>query len=422
MLNYLFNKPLFKYLAVLLLGLSLGWLLGTRQHSDSDPSSLPRISDGLPKTHYTCPMHPQISAAEAGSCPICGMNLVEKYAEHHAEKSTFSGIKITPDVSHNLGVRTVTVKRANLPHSIETLGKITRVDPMARRTLTPPIPGILTYLAPLNQGDFVEPGELLFSVSSEALFQTERAYQQAVNNHDRGKANDLVVKLRDMGLSPKQLEQLQSSQEPNLPIEVVATEKAIVYTSRGTLDEPVHTGFTVFNLGGNYQVIEVTAEVFERQWQWLEQGQKALMTVRGLPGQQFVGKVVRVEPPVGYTTRSLEVALKFKTDNTQLSQSMFAHVSIQGQPRNNVLAVPMDALIRTATSNRVIVVDGDDYQPTEVSIGDQSDGLVEITGGLEEGQEIVSSGQFLIDSESSIQAELQRMHLPAKPGAAPSAP
>ena len=169
----------------------------------------------------------------------------------------------------------------------------------------------------------------------------------------------------------------------------------------------------MFKLSGSGRVIEVTAEIFEREWGWVEVGQQADMSVRGLPGVTFAGKVVRVEPPVGYTTRSLEVALKFKTENPAITQSMFAHVSIAGQPRRNVLVVPTDTIIRTGSSDRAVVMRGDGrYQPVEVVAGEESDGMIEVLSGLEEGQQVVASGQFLIDSESNLQAGFRRLSTP----------
>lgn len=364
---------------------------------------------------YVCPMHPEIVADKVQSCPICGMDLVLSKLKTSAEKNTdsqFPAIEITPSVAHNLAVRTATVKRGDLKRNIETIGKITRVDPMARRTITPPIRGELLYIAEKYQGDMVEQGELLFTITSEKLIEMETAYQTAFLDGDRATATAMIPELRKMGLSPEQIGELQNKKEP-MPVEVSAFEDGFVYTRRGEVGESVHTGFTVFNVGGNYQVIEVTAEIFERQWSWVEQGQEATMSVRGLPGEFFTGRVVRVEPPVGYTTRSLEVALKFRTDNSELSQSMFAHVSISGQPKENVLLVPTDTVIKTGRGDRVVLLQGDNrFQPVEVIAGEESDGWTEIRSGLKVNDKVVASGQFLIDSESNLQAGLNRMISP----------
>jgi Cu(I)/Ag(I) efflux system membrane fusion protein len=368
-------------------------------------------------------MHANIVRDAPGSCPVCGMDLVEQKApEGDGEQSTkesMPAVTIAPAVVHNLGVRTAKAGYGDLQRTIETIGKITRVDPMARRTLTPPIRGELVMIADKHDGDFVTTGELLFAVTSDELLQNEKVFQDAYISGDRATANAMIPGLSKMGLSPEQIARLQAGEAPDMPAEVHAFEDGFIYTRRGRVGDKVHTGFTVFNVGGNYRVIEVTAEIFERQWGWVEQGQKAHMTVRGLPGTVFEGEVVRVEPPVGYTTRSLEVALKFRTDNPELSQSMFAHVTIAGQARKDVLLVPSDSVIRTGEGDRVVVVSGDNrYQPVQVIAGEEAGGMTEIRSGLQAGDEVVASGQFLIDSESSLLAGFRRLATPGtgKPG------
>ncbi len=362
---------------------------------------------------YVCPMHAEITSDKVESCPICGMELVAvktPLVNSNANDSEYPTVKINSSVAHNLGVRTAIVTRGKLPRNIETMGKITRVDPMARRTITPPIRGELLYIAEKYQGDMVEHGELLFTMTSKKLIEMQITYQKAFLSGDKATATGMIPKLRKMGVSLEQIGKLQSNKKP-LPVSVYAFEDGFVYTRRGRVGESVHTGFTVFNVGGNYQVIEVTAEIFERQWSWVSEGQLATMTVRGMPGISFEGRVVRVEPPVGYTTRSLEVALKFRTNNQQLSQSMFAHISIVGQAKENILLVPTDTVIKTGKGDRVVLLVGDNqYQPIEVIAGEESNGITEIRSGIKEGDRVVASGQFLIDSESNIQAELNRMY------------
>ena len=395
------------------------WPPGDKTAGDAEENAgvLEPVAAGSTNSRrYVCPMHPEIVSDVPGSCPICGMDLVKQ--EGDLSEDTESGlpvVTIPPSVVHNLGVRTATARNSDLQRSIETIGKITRVDPMARRTITPPIRGELVSIADKHDGDFINAGDFLFSVKSKDLFEREKALQLAYQSGDRATANAMIPALSKMGLTPEQISRLQAGEAPEMPVEVYAFENGFIYSRRGHIGEKVHTGFTVFNVGGNYRVIEVTAEIFERQWGWVAEGQKARMTVRGLPGTVFEGKVVRVDPPVGYTTRSLEVALKFKTDNPELSQSMFAHVSIVGQPRKNVLTVPTDSVIRTGSGDRVVLMsDESHFQAVPVVAGEESDGLIEIRSGLKPGDRVVSSGQFLIDSESNLLAGFRRM---ATPGA-----
>ena len=396
----------------------IGYLAGQWPSADATGETTrtlePVIADDAVTRHYVCPMHAEIVSDSAGSCPICGMDLVEQ--AQRAADTTENGlpvVTIEPSVVHNLGVRTATVSYGDLQRSIETIGKITRVDPMARRTITPPIRGELVDIADKHDGDFITGGEFLFSVKSGALFEREKALQDAYRSGDRATANAMIPELSDMGLTPEQISRLQAGEKPEMPVEVHAFENGFIYSRRGHIGEKVHTGFTVFNVGGNYRVIEVTAEIFERQWGWVAEGQKARMTVRGLPGTIFEGEVVRVDPPVGYTTRSLEVVLKFKTNNPELSQSMFAHVSIAGQARKHVLIIPTDSVIRTGSGDRVVLIRGkNQFQPVAVVAGEESGGMIEIRSGLEAGDKVVASGQFLIDSESNLLAGFRRLATP----------
>lgn len=327
-----------------------------------------------------------------------------------ADELGYPTVTIASSVSHNLGIRYAAAERKDLPRNIETIGKITRVDPMARRTVTPPINGALAYIVDKQDGDFLERGELLFTVVSDELFDLQKAYQNAVLSGDPSVAAEIITELREMGLNPDQIAALQNGAAPEFPVEVYASEDSYIFSRRGVAGESVHTGFTVFNVGGHYNVIEVTAEIFERQWSWVAAGQTASMTVRGLPGAVFAGIVARVQPPVGFTTRSLEVVLKFNTDDPVLAQSMFAHVSISGRPKENVLVVPSGAVIRTGSEQRIVLKRNDgSYQPVIVVAGEESGGMVEILSGLQEHDMIVTSGQFLIDSESNLLADFSRL-------------
>ena len=223
-------------------------------------------------------------------------------------------------------------------------------------------------------------------------------------------ATTIITKLVKMGLSTEQIAQLHDGALPTFPAKIFAREDGYIFTRRGQKGDAVTSAFTVFNLGGNYQVIEVTVEIFERQWDLVKEGQSATMQLRNLPGKTFQGLVERVDEPVGYTTRALETRIKFKTDIKGLTQSTFARVIIQGKTINNVIIVPRDAVIQTAQGSRIVKLKKNgSFQPLEVEIGDESDGKVEIKSGIKEGDKIVVSGQFLIDSESNLISALNRM-------------
>ncbi len=420
-INYLlFHKKII--LTSILVGVA-GFMLGqsTFFNPVSSTLKLPKTSEAKltnsplqNETYYACPMHPEIISDSPGTCPVCGMDLV-KHSHIHPQNnnaSVYPAITISPAVVHNLGIRTAQAQRGVMQHNIETIGKITRIDLTARRIITPPFGGVISYIADKYDGDEVTEDELLFAMTSPALQEQQLQFQVLLKQDDSLGLSLIKSQLISAGLSTKQILKLQSGHPANFSVEVYAKEAGYIFSRRGEVGDLIPSGFTVFNIGSNYQVVEVTAEIFERQWNWVKVGQQANMVVRGLPGVSFSGKVVRVEPPVGYTTRSLEISLKFKTDHPGLSQSMFAHISIIGQSRHNILMVPRDTVIKTEKQDRVVLLkDNGQYQPVTVIAGEESGGMVEILSGLKNNDTVVSSGQFLIDSESNLQSAFQRMSI-----------
>ncbi len=440
-------KPAFAIMLIVVVIINLSVLFSTDEQ-DGGQTVLNKneletiVTSKSVSTQYICPMHSHIVSDESGDCPICGMDLVvnkahgiaingpqmsmdqiqdQSFTHTKVESNVlidkkksfhekFPAVQIDSQVLNNLGVRVAQVYRGELQRSIETLGKITRVDPMARRRITPPVKGTIVYIADKVQGDTITQGELLFSIKSPELEKIQRAYQLAYKKSKNKIAASLLSVLYKSGMNPEQIAQLQRGSGTDLASMVYASEAGFVYAQRGKVGDRVNKGFTMFNLGGDYQLIEVTAEIFERQWPFIEEQQAAIMQVRGLPGKQFIGKVTRVEPPVGYTTRSLEIRLKFKTNHPGLSQSMFARVNIQGNTRKNLLLVPSEAIIRTGNGQRVVSINSKGhFLPVSVVAGEESKGLTEIISGLNEGDKIVVSGQFLIDSESQLSAGFSRM-------------
>ena len=155
--------------------------------------------------------------------------------------------------------------------------------------------------------------------------------------------------------------------------------------------------------------IWVLVDVFEDQMQWVKKGNNATIQVQGMPGKKWQGKVDYIYPELNRITRTLTIRLVFDNPDLQLRPNMFADVQISTEGYS-VLSAPSNALIYYQDSVRVVKLDEEGvYQPVEVEIGKQSEGFVEITSGLKVGDQVVESGQFLIDSESNLQASFRRM-------------
>ena len=154
----------------------------------------------------------------------------------------------------------------------------------------------------------------------------------------------------------------------------------------------------------------VVADVFERQSALVEPGQTATVELDYLPGTTLRGTVDYVNPELDPRTRTLKVRLRFENEGAKLLPNMFARVVIDGRPINNIVHVPRGAVIRGGSSSRVVVDLGDGrFESRRVLVGIESGDRVAIRRGLREGERVVTSAQFLIDSESNIESALQRM-------------
>jgi membrane fusion protein, copper/silver efflux system len=155
------------------------------------------------------------------------------------------------------------------------------------------------------------------------------------------------------------------------------------------------------------------AEVFEKQAEWVRVGQEAEVRLSYVPGHVWQGKVEYIYPSLDPKTRTLKVRLRFENPDEGLKPNMYANVRIFGGPRENIIVIPLEGLIRTGREERVIIDLGEGrFEAREVVSGIESGDYVEIIQGVDEGERVVTSGQFLIDSEASMRAGIKRMHTP----------
>ena len=165
---------------------------------------------------------------------------------------------------------------------------------------------------------------------------------------------------------------------------------------------------------GDLSSVWLLAEVFERQSQWVEIGQIAQVSLSYIPGKNWEGQVEYIYPSLDPKTRALKVRLRFDNPGEQLKPNMYANVKIFGGAKENTIVIPIEGLIRTGRDERVIIdLGGGKFEARDVTAGVESGNYVEIISGVNDGDKIVTSGQFLIDSEASMRASLTRMSEPA---------
>lgn len=365
---------------------------------------------------YVCPMHPQIIRDQPGTCPICGMNLVAQAIQSGA--ATASGppiVTIRPETIQNMGVRTARVERGVLWKYIDTLGYVTR-DEDHLSHVHARADGWIEKLLVRAEGDQVKKGQVLMQLYSPEIVSVQEEYLIALRNSKskvlgEGATSLLAAaaeRLRLLEVPRVVLRDLDREQRVRRTVPVLAPQSGIVTNLAvrdGMYVTPSLRQMSIIDLA----TVWVLVDVFEHQQAWVVPGRPAEIRVGAFPGRVWEGAVDYVYPEMDPKTRTLRVRLHFANPDGALKPNMLADAVIYGGPKRDVLVIPRESLIVTGERQAVVRALGEGrFQPRDVVTGMQSGGRVEVLNGLEAGDEVVLSGQFLIDSESNLQASFLR--------------
>ena len=355
--------------------------------------------------YWVAPMDPNYRRDEPGKSPM-GMDLVPVYAD---EKDAERGVvAIDPTMENNLGVRTSIAERGSLSRRIETVGYIGYDEDTLQHVHTR-VDGWIEKLVTKATGDPVERGQLLFELYSPTLVNAQQEYLAALSSNNsvlRAASRDRLIAL---GVTSGEVQQLATERKARQRVRVYAESDGVI-AHLGVREGIFVTPSTEIMSVAKLDKVWVLAEVFERQAAWVSPGQKATVELDYLPGEALSGVVDYVYPELDPETRTLKVRLRFDNETRMLRPNMFARVVIHGDAIENIVHVPREAVIRGGTSNRVVIALGDGrFRSQTVSVGIESGERVAIRSGLEAGDRVVTSAQFLIDSESNIDAALQRL-------------
>ncbi len=356
---------------------------------------------------YVCPMHPQIVRDEPGSCPICGMDLVAKTLD--ASATGHPEVKISNAVINSMGVRTAEARNQTLWKYIQTVGRI-EYDETRLAHVHPRAEGWMEELSLRAEGDPVEKGQALGRLYSPEILSAQVDFLIALDQSaGKTRVEKARNRLRLLGVTEGTISAIQKSRQSINTVPVVANASGVVTklgARQGMYVKPEMEIVTIADLSR----IWVLVDVYEHQIDWLAQGLSAEIKVPAYPGRVWEGTVEYIYPELDPKSRTLRVRLAFDNPEGLLKANMFADVVIYGGPKREVLAVPAEAVIATGKrSSVVLALGGGRFQPVDVVTGMESNGQVEILSGLSMGDQVVVSGQFLIDSESSLQASFLRM-------------
>lgn len=381
--------------------------------SDADAASPQESALQHAKKHldptYVCPMHAEVTSTDPNAhCPICGMKLVLVNSPGGIDTEA-STVTVAPGVLNMLGVRTEPAARSTLFRRIDSVGYIAyddnRIQSISLRT-----EGWIDHLAVKSVGTRVNQGDLLFEVYSPKLVNAQDEFVTALNSGNEDLIAAAFGRLNSLGIGAQQVAALERTHKVERSVKVFAPQNGIVAELAVREGGYVAPAAPVLNLVDLSQVWLII-NVFERQAEWVQIGNKVQATLASFPDKQWEGAVDYIYPSLDPKTRSLQVRVRFDNPDEFLKPNMYADVKVFAAPKSGALSVPREALIRTGDSNRIIVSLGaGKFKPVRVQVGVETAERIEILDGLNEGAEVVVSSQFLIDSESSLRAALMRMN------------
>ncbi len=358
--------------------------------------------------YWAAPMDPNFRRDEPGKSPM-GMDLVPVYADEAASQP--GTISIEPTLVNNLGVRTAAAERGTLARRIDTVGYIGYDEDTLQHVHTR-VDGWIEKLAATASGDPIREGQLLFELYSPTLVNAQQEYLAALASNNDGLRSASRDRLLALGVTASGIERLERERKASQRVRVVAETDGVI-AHLGVREGMFVTPATEVMSIAQLDRVWVVAEVFERQAAWVAPGQSARVELDFLPGMTLEGEVDYVNPELDPKTRTLKVRLRFDNEGARLLPNMFARVTIDGTPVDNIVHVPREAVVRGGTSNRVVVDRGDGvFESRTVLVGIESGDRVAIRRGLNEGERVVVSAQFLIDSESNIGSALGRLESP----------
>jgi membrane fusion protein, copper/silver efflux system len=400
-------KPGWLWVGCLILGLAfLGVVLF--KHFRPDKAQLSVRGEARPAYWYD-PMFPDRHFDKPGKSPFMDMQLVAKYPEAASPANLPVGmIAIDPRIVQNLGVRLAAVERGNFARSVDTVG-VVAVDEHRIEAIQVRQPGWVELLDVRAVGDAVHRGQRLAGVYSPDLLATQQELLIARNSGDPQLIEAARRRLSLFGLSQSQTNHIEKTGQAERRVNFYAPFDGYVMELGTRQGAAVTPGTTLFQLA-DLQSVWVNTEVTETQAAWIKSGDAATADLPTFPGEHFEGQIDYLYPEFMPTTRTLKVRVVIKNAGKLLRPGMFAAVHLRGATQDEVLTVPTEAVINTGTRSVVIVADdATHFHPELVRIGAEHRGRSEILEGLNFGQNVVASGQFLIDSEASLRGAFDNL-------------
>ena len=386
-------------------------------HSGHEPAEGAGAGDEL--AHYTCSMHPSVKNAGPGMCPSCNMPLVPVF-----QREVDSGeVVFDEGRRQRIGVTTARVEMRRLTAPVRAAGGVT-YDQSRLTDVTLRAGGWIDELYADRLGHRVTEGEPLFTLYSPDLFEAQQAYVDALENLENARklrsplSADLLIEVRRRRLRLSDLgeDELEELEERRLPVEllpILAPASGHVIEKNVVAGAAVAPGTRLLRIAGLDRVW-VEAEVYESELGLLEVGDPATVTLPHLPGRRFDGRIGFIYPWLDGATRTGRVRIELANPGLALKPEMYAEVVFE-PALGERLAVPEQAILYAGDRHYVFLDLGDGrLRPRAVTLGRRAGDWVEVLDGLEPGEAVVTSGNFLIAAEARLKLALDHWSEPGE--------
>lgn len=382
-------------------------------------------ASGAKAARYHCPMHPSYTSDRPGECPICGMRLEpipESGSGIDASEQAESGVhglasvQISPERIQLLGVRTARVERRALGSRLDLVGFVAP-DERSLRRVQVRAPGWIRRLHVNQTGEWIREGQPLLTIYSPELFQSEQEFlielaatdSSGTGPHEVGALSAARERLRLLGVPDEEVRRLERERTVNsdltlrAPVSGTVLERSVVEGQYVAADTPL---LSIADLSR----VWVLADLYEMDFDRVKPGDRVDLRVDALPGRMFAGRVDFVYPTVSDETRTLKVRFALENSGGALRPGMFGRAVVHAGARP-ALAVPAEAIVNAGDHDYAFLARaGGRFEPRAVVVGQGDGAWVPVLRGLAEGDTVVASASFLIDSESRLRSAISGMN------------
>ena len=395
-----------------------------RAGSTAAPGAMTDAAADVPKQrkvkYWRAPMDPNFISEKPGKSPM-GMDLIPVYEDEQKQET---GIRVDPSFLQNFAVRTVKAQVGSIPVDIRTIG-ILVYNEKNLALINTKFEGWIEKAYVNYVGEPVKKGQVLFEIYSPQLVTTQQDFLSALEYVDKlaGRAdpgaverarsllNATAERLHYWDIGDDQIAQLRTTGKITRTLKIVSPVSGVVAAKMSDSLEGMKlgAGMNVFKIA-DLSTIWAQVEVYEDQIRYMQPGRQADITVDVFPNRRWSGKVIYLDPTVSQQTRTLKAYVEIANQDEKLRPQMYANVEVRVPVVSGAVKVPEEAVLHSGERSVVIVEKAKGiFEPREVELGALGDGYREIRKGVRAGETVVTSSQFLIDSESNLKAAIQRM-------------